>query len=76
MDLLDAHLDLLDTDNSNKHLFVSKTFCRHLQNMSSRYLQDMSSRRLEDVFNVTIFRLPRRFQDIFKTSCELSSRRL
>ena len=35
-------------------------------------LQDMSSRRLQDVFSVTIFRLPRRFQevlrDVFKTS--------
>ena len=57
---------------------------RRLQDMSSRLLQDMSSRRLEDVFSVTIFRLPRRLQDVlqevFKTSskrlCKTSSRRL
>ena len=49
-------------------LFVSKT--------SSRHLQDMSSRRLQDVFSVIIFCLPRRLEDVFKTSCEMSSRRL
>ena len=43
--------------------------------MPSRRLQDMSSRRLQDVFSVTIFRLPRRLQDVFKTFCEMSSRR-
>ena len=37
---------------------------RRLQDMSSRRLQDMSSRRLEDVFSGTIFRHPRRLQDI------------
>ena len=41
-------------------LFVSKT--------SSRRPQDMSSRRLQDVFSVTIFCLPRRFQDILQGS--------
>ena len=53
---------------------------RRLQDMSSRRLQDMSSRRLQDVFSVTIFRLPRHLQDVFKTSskrlCKTSSRRL
>ena len=52
--------------------------------MSSRRHQDMSSRRFQDVFSVTIFRLPRRLQDVlqdvFKTSsrrlCKTSSRRL
>ena len=39
-----------------------------LPGMSSKRPQDMSSRRLEDVFSVTIFHLPRRLQDIFKTS--------
>ena len=53
IDLLDTHLDLLDTDISNKQ-FVC----------------------LQDVFSVTIFRLPRRLQDLFKTSCEMSSKRL
>ena len=45
---------------------------RRLQDMPSRRLQDMSSRRLEEVFSITIFRLPRRLQDVFKTSCEIS----
>ena len=39
---------------------------RRLEDMSSRRLQDMSSRRLEDVFSVTIFRLPRRLQDVLE----------
>ena len=47
-----------------------------LQDMSSRLLQDMSSRRLEDVFNVTIFRLPRRLQDVLQEVFKTSSRRL
>ena len=55
-----------------KHLLVSKTFSRDLQDMSWRRLQDMSSRRFQDVFSVTIFCLPRRPQDflrnVFKTS--------
>ena len=41
---------------------------RHVLKMSSRSLQDMSSRRL----NLQIFRPPKRFEDVFKTS----SRRL
>ena len=40
---------------------------RRLQGMSSRRLQDMSLRRLQDVFSVTIFRLPSRLQDVYKT---------
>ena len=47
---------------------------RHIQDMPSRRLQDMSSRRLQDVFSITIFRLPRRLQDVlqdvFKTSLQ------
>ena len=53
---------------------------RRLQDMSSRRLHDMSSRRLEDVFSITIFRLPRRLEDVLKTSsrrlCKTSSRHL
>ena len=45
---------------------------RHLQEMSSRRLQDMSSTRLEDVFNVTIFRLPRRLQDVLQDVFKMS----
>ena len=79
IDLLETHLDLLDTDIPSKHFFVpiaSSTrlqdmSLRHLQDMSSRLLQGMSSRRLQgmswrllqDIFRVTIFRLPRRLQD-------------
>ena len=76
IDLLDTHLDLLDTGIPSKYfVFLHNVFktlqdmsSRHLQDMPSRPLQDMSSRRLQDVFSVTIFRLPRRLQDVFKTS--------
>ena len=42
--------------------------------MSSRRLQGMSSRRLEDVFSVTIFRLPRRLEDVLREVLKTSSR--
>ena len=48
----------------SKHLLVFKT--------SWRCLQDMSWRRLQHVFSVTIFRLPRRLEDFFKTSTHLT----
>ena len=35
----------------------------------------MSPRRLEDVFSVTIFSLPRRFQEVFKMSSRRRWRR-
>ena len=68
IDLLDTHLDLLETDIPSKYFLYlhnvfktsSKYISRHLQDMSSRRLQDTSSRRLQDVSSVTIFRLPRR----------------
>ena len=41
--------------------------------MSSRRLQDISSRRLQDVFNLTIFHLPKRLEDVLKTSSKISS---
>ena len=47
IDLLDTHLDLLDTDIPSILLF-SIMSSRRLQDMSSRHLQDMSSRRLQD----------------------------
>ena len=66
IDLLDTHLDLLDTDIPSKYFAclhnVFKTSSRHLQDMTSRRLQDMSSRRLQDMSS-------RRLQD-------MSSRRL
>ena len=85
--LLDTHLDLLDTDipskyfvclhevfkmssrdvfkTSSKHVFTRST--RHVLKTTSRH----SSRRL-NVISVTISRLPRCFEVVFKTS----SRRL
>ena len=74
IDLLDTHLDLLDTDIPSI-LFVSIVSSRRLQDMSSRHLQDMFSRLLQDVFSVTIFCLPRRLgrqncytEDLLKTN--------
>ena len=62
-DLLDTHLDLLDTDISSKHFVCLQDV------LKTSWIQDMSSRCLEDVFRVTIFCLPRRL-------CKTSSRRL
>ena len=51
IDLLDTHLDLLDTDISSKYFAclhnVFKMSPRHLQDMSLRRLQEMSSRHLQ-----------------------------
>ena len=66
IDLLDTHLDLLDTDIPISILFhlhnIFKMSSRHplknLQEMSSRHLQDMFSRRL-----VTLKSCWRRLQD-------------
>ena len=44
----------------SKHLLTFKTF--------SRRIQDMSWRRLQDAFNVTIFRLPRRLEEVLRAS--------
>ena len=57
-------------------LLFSITSSRRLQGMSPRRLLDMSSRRLQDVFSVTIFRLPRRLQDVLQDVFKTSSRRL
>ena len=54
IDLVDTHLDLLDTDIPSKYFAClhnifrtsARHVFRHLQDMSSRHLQDMSSRRL------------------------------
>ena len=48
MDLLDTHLDLLDTDIPSI-LLVSIMYSRRLQDISSRHVQDMSS----DVFKTS-----------------------
>ena len=82
IDLIDTHLDLLDTDipskycdclhnvfkTSSRHVF--KTSSRHVSKTSSRHVLDMSSRRLQDVFSVTIFYLPRRLQDVLQDVCK------
>ena len=56
------------TDFPVNILFISETSSRRLQDMSWRRPQCMSSRRLQDVFSETIFCLPRRLEDVFKTS--------
>ena len=79
LDLSDIDLlsvDLLDQRYTHLDLFVSKTPWRRLEDMSSRRLQDISSRRLQDILGVTIFRLPRHLEDVFKTFCEMPSRHL
>ena len=64
IDLLDTHLDLLITDIPSKYFA-----CLHnVFKKSSGHIFKTSSRRLQDVFSVTIFRLPRRLQDVFKKS--------
>ena len=64
IDLLDTHLDLLDTDIPSKYFVCLQDVLK----TSSRYVFKTSSRH---VFSVTIFRLPRRLQDVlgdvFKT---------
>ena len=82
IDLIDTHLDLLDTDipskycdclhnvfkTSSRHVF--KTSSRRVSKTSSRHVLDMSSRRLQDVFSVTIFYLPRRLPDVLQDVCK------
>ena len=78
LDLSDIDLlnvDLWDQRYTHLDFFVSKTSWRRLEDMSSRHLQDMSWRRLEDVFSLTIFRLRRCLQDVFKTSSRRLGRR-
>ena len=62
----------LDADIPSKHFVclqdVFKMSSKRYQDMPSIRLQDMLSRRLQDVFSITIFRLPIRLEDVFKTS--------
>ena len=51
----------------SKHLLVFKT--------SWRCLQDMSWRSLQQIFSITVLRLVRRLQEVFKTSHKTSWRR-
>ena len=92
MDLLDTHLDFLDTNMPSK-AFVSlqdplKTSSRHVFKTSSinifktcwRHVFKTSLRHVFkmswNVFSITIFCLSRRLQDVFKTAWEISARRL
>ena len=71
LDLSDVDLlnvDLLDQRYTHLDLFVSKTSCRRLQDMSTRRLQDMSSRRLQDVLEDEKLLRWRHVEDVFKTS--------
>ena len=85
IDLLDTHLDLLDTDIPSKY-FLSfhsafKTSSRHVFNTSSRYVFKTSSRRLQrnnvSSSKTSSRRLARCLQYVFKTSsrrfCKTSS---
>ena len=63
IDLIDTHLDVLDTDTLSI-LLVFIMSSRRLQDMSSRHLQEMSSRRLQDMSSWCL-------QDVFKTSSAL-----
>ena len=75
-----SNMDLLHQRYTHLDLFVSKTSSRHVFKTSSRhvfktFLQDVFKTCLQDVICVTIFRLPRRLQGVFKTFSEMSSRR-
>ena len=78
IDLLDTHLNLLDTAISSKHFVclqdVFKVPSRHifkalLQGKFSRRLQGMSSRRLQDMSSI-------RFEDVFSVTIFCRPRRL
>ena len=66
IDLLDTHLDFLDTDIPSNYFVclhnVFKTSPRHVFKTSSR---DVLKACLQDVFSVTSFRLSRSIQEIF-----------
>ena len=94
IDLLDIHLDLLDTDiasecfvclhnvfkTSSTHVFKTtsrhtfKTFSRHVFKMSSRHVFKTSWRRLQHNNFASSDTSWRPIQNIFKTSCKMSSR--
>ena len=64
IDLLDTHLDFLDTDITSKHFVCLQDVLK----TSSRYLLRTSSRRLEDVFQDVKLLGWRRIEDVFETS--------
>ena len=85
IDLLDTHLDLLDTDIPSKYFAflhnVFKTSSRHVFKTSSRHFFKKSSRHVFKTFSRHVFRTSsRRLQrnnfSSSKTSCKMSSKRL
>ena len=77
IDLLDTHLDLLDTDINSKHFLwlqdVLKTSSRYVVKTSSKHVFKTSSRHVLKTSSAQQFFV---FQDVFKTSCERFWRRL
>ena len=85
IDLLDTHLDLLDTDipskyfaclhnvfkTSSRHVF--KTFSRHGFKTSSRHVFKMSSRRLQDKTNKCLLGSEKNIQQIKHHHCCISN---
>ena len=72
IDLLDTHLDLLDTDISNKHFVCFQDVLK----TSSRHVFKTSWRRLQRNNFLSSKTSSRSFEDVFKSSCEMSTRRL
>ena len=80
IDLLDEHLDLVDTDNSSKHFVclqdVLQTSPRHVLKTSSRHALKMPSRRLQDVFKTSSAQQFFVFQDVLQDLKLLRSKRV
>ena len=84
IDLLDTHLDFLDTDITSKHFvclqevlktssrYVFKTPSRHVFKTSSRHFFKTSWRRLQRNNFSSSKASSRRLEDVFKTPCERS----
>ena len=76
IDLLDTHLDLIDTDIPSKYFAclhnVFKTSSKHVFKTPSRHFLKASSTRLQrnnfTFFKTSSRRLARYLQDVFKTS--------
>ena len=77
IDLLDTHLDLLDTGIPSKYFAclhnVFKTFSRHAFKTSSRHVFKMSSRRLQDKTNKCLLGSEKNIQQIKHHHCCISN---
>ena len=80
IDLLDTHLDLLDTDITSKNFVclrdVLKTSSRYVLKTSSTHVFKTSSRHLQRNNCSSSKTSWRRLEDVLKTSCERSWKRL